>query len=271
MGKQLMLSIILIYTSFVLKANDSLIILKSFKTVNGAFKNFNVDNLGNIYLITPSNQIKKLNNNFDSVTVFNDTRQYGNISQIDVSNPLKILVFYTEFSTVLVLDRFLNVRTKIDLRKQNIFKASAICLSFDNYIWIFDELENKLKKISDDGSVLMESNDFRLVLDTLFVPETIVDNNGLLFLYQPSKGVVISDYYGAFKKVNPIINLKHFQLYENNLIGFVNNILQSYSLNLFQLKNKKVVELSNNISKIIIRDKYFYQLKQNQFEVKTVE
>ncbi len=271
MGRQIIFSIIFCYISFVSKANDSTIVFKYFKTIQGEFKNFSVDNLGNIYLINSSNQIKKLNNNFDSVAVFNDTRQYGNITQIDVNNPLKILIYYAEFSTVLVLDRFLNVRNKIDLRKQNIFKASTITLSYDNYIWLFDEFENKLKKVSDDGSVLIESNDFRMVLDSLFVPEAIIDNDGMLYLYNPSKGLIISDYYGAIKKLTPIIHLKHFQLSGNNFIGFLNNELFIYNLNLLQSKSKKIIGINTTASKVLFKEKFFYQLLQNEIEVKIVE
>ena len=32
--------------------------------------------------------------------------RYGKIAYIDVSNPLKILLFYQEFGTIVTLDRF---------------------------------------------------------------------------------------------------------------------------------------------------------------------
>lgn len=271
MVKQLIFSLLVCIISCFAKANDSSIVFKHFKTIYGDFKNFSVDNLGNIYLINSSNQIKKLNNNFDSVAVFNDTRQYGNITQIDVSNPLKILIFYGEFSTILVLDRFLNVRNKIDLRKQNIFKASTITLSYDNYIWLFDELENKIKKVGDDGIVLIESNDFRMVFDSLFVPETIIDNDGMLYLYNPLKGLIISDYYGAIKKLNPILHLKYFQINGNNFVGFKKHEMFNYSTNLLQSYIKKVIGLDTSSSKVLIKEKFCFQLLQNEIEVKILE
>ena len=271
MGKQIIFSIIFWLFSFASFANDSTIVYKPFKIITGDYKNFALDNLGNLYLINTFNQIKKLNNNLDSIAVFNDTRQYGNITNIDVNNPLKILIYYGEFSTILVLDRFLNVRNKIDLRKKNIFKASAISLSYDNNIWLFDEIENKVKKISDEGMVLMESNDFRLVLDSLFVPETIIDNDGKLFLYNTTKGFLISDYYGAIKKVNPLVNLKYVQLQGNKLIGFQNNKMMVYSLNLFLENEKNIVGLSMVAQKVILKEKFLYQILNDRVEVKIVE
>lgn len=64
-----------------------------------------------------------------------------------------------------MLDRFLNVVNTIDLRKQNIFQAKAIGQSYDNKIWVYDEMENKLKKIDEDGKLLQETPDFRLIFN----------------------------------------------------------------------------------------------------------
>lgn len=91
------------------------------KIIKGNFTGFTVDNLDNIYLLTSTNQLKKVNSKGDSVAVFNDIKRYGSVSQVDVTNPLKILLYYKNFSTIVVLDRFLNPRNTINLRKQNIF------------------------------------------------------------------------------------------------------------------------------------------------------
>ena len=117
------------------------------KTIKGGFTYFNVDNLDNVYLITENNQLKKLNEHGDSVAVFNDVKLYGNPSSIDVTNPLKTLLYYKNFSTVVVLDRLLTVRNNINFRKQNIFYVNNVTLSYDNFIWIFDEKILNLKRL----------------------------------------------------------------------------------------------------------------------------
>ena len=88
------------------------------KIIQGDIVAFTVDNLDNIYLLSSTNQVKKLAANGDSVAIFNDVKKFGQASLIDVSNPLKVLVYYKDFATIVVLDRFLNVRNTIDLRKQ---------------------------------------------------------------------------------------------------------------------------------------------------------
>src|SRR5690242_8036125 len=105
------------------------------KIVKGDIVDFTVDNLDNLYLLNSRNQLKKINANGDSIAVFNDVKKFGRATYIDVSNPLRLLLYYKDFSTIVVLDRFLNVRNSIDLRKQNIFQVKAIALAYDNNIW----------------------------------------------------------------------------------------------------------------------------------------
>src|SRR6187431_144725 len=166
---------------------DSVFILN--KILPGDFSYFTVDNLENIYLVNNnSNQLKKLNSNGDSAGVFNNVRKYGKLYSIDATNPLKILLYYKNFSTVVVLDRFLNVRNTINLGKKNIFKVKAIASSYDNNIWLFDEGDSRLKKIDDNGDVLTETVDFRTLFDTVPSPSQIADQDGFLYLYDPARG-----------------------------------------------------------------------------------
>ena len=117
------------------------------ETIRGEIRDFATDNLGNIYLVKQGNQIKKLNAKGDSLAVYNDVKRYGNIYSIDATNPLKVLVYFKDFSTIIILDRLLAVRNVIDLRKQNILQVNAIASSYDNNIWLYDELDSKSKTI----------------------------------------------------------------------------------------------------------------------------
>src|SRR6186997_880367 len=120
---------------------DSLFI--PLKKIKGDITAFAADN---IYLLNSYDQLKKIDANGDSVAVFNNIRKYGKVAQLDVTNPLRVLLYYKDFSTIVILDRLLANRSTIDLRKQDIFHVEAVCLSYDNKIWLYDEFEHKLKK-----------------------------------------------------------------------------------------------------------------------------
>src|SRR5436190_22629812 len=203
---------------------------KLVKIVAGDIVDFTVDNLDNTYILNSRNQIKKLNANGDSVAIYNDIKKYGSATFIDVSNPLKILLYYKDFATVVFLDRFLNAVNTIDLRKQNILQVKAIGQSYDNKIWVYDELENKLKKIDEDGSVLGETPDFRQLFDPTPSPQGIFDEDQFVYLYDSSMGVYAFDYYGALKNKIPINHWNNFKVSGKYVYGSNAGNLYRYSI-----------------------------------------
>jgi hypothetical protein len=233
------------------------------KTISGSYTDFNVDNLGNIYLITAGNQLKKIRSNGDSVGVFNDVKRYGTVSFIDVTNPLKILLYYKNFATVVVLDRFLNMRNSINFRKQNIFSVQTIALSYDNNIWLFDEQDNKLKKIDEEGKLLQESTDFRMLFDTVPLPRQLTDKDNFVYLYDPEKGFYIFDYYGSFKNRLPFLHWDNVAVSDKNLYGFSNNKLYTYELNSLTLKEYNLPAFLKNYLSIKVSNGKIYLLKED--------
>ena len=81
---------------------------KLIAAIKGDVVDFAVDNLDNVYVINSSDQVKKYNSNGDSVAVFNNVKKFGKLSFIDASNPLKLLLYYKDFSTIVTLDRLLS-------------------------------------------------------------------------------------------------------------------------------------------------------------------
>lgn len=197
---------------------DSTLKVTFIKTIATHIKDFTTDNLGNIYLLTTTNQIKKINEKGDSIAVYNNVKRYGKVFSIDAGNPLKVLVYFKDFSTIVVLDRLLNVRNAIELRRLNILQVRAITSSYDNNIWLYDEMDSKIKKIDDNGRALLESNDFRQVFETVPSPVAMYDRDGQLYLYDPKKGLLVFDYYGAQKNNFALNQLMDLQVIDKNTI-----------------------------------------------------
>ena len=201
---------------------------KLIRTVEGHFTQFTADVLGNLYTISTENQLKKTGPAGDSVGVFNDVRRYGRRTSIYGSNPLKVILFYKDFRTIVVLDRFLNPVNTIDLRQQNIFQVKAICTSYDNNIWVFDEQESKLKKVAEDGRVLSETTDLRQALDDVPSPVALFDQDGFVYVYDPARGMFVFDYYGAFKGKQPLLQWKDVQVVGKTVLGRLDGKFVTY-------------------------------------------
>ncbi|MCC7402728.1 MAG: hypothetical protein IT214_14710 [Chitinophagaceae bacterium] len=241
------------------------------RIIKGDIASFTVDDLDNIYILSSRNQLKKLNQNGDSVAVFNDVKKYGQATLIDVSNPLKILLFYKDFSTIVVLDRFLSIRSTIDLRQQNILQAKAIGQSYDNKIWVYDEVENKLKKIDDDGKLLMETPDFRLLFGMAPNPRKIFDENKYVYLYDPAQAVFVFDYYGTLKNKILITGWKDFKVAGKYIFGSNADTLYRYEISSFRLDEWKLpAELQGSRSFNFTSDRLF-SLKDNELKIYTFQ
>jgi hypothetical protein len=212
------------------------------KAIKGDIIAFTVDNLNNIYLLNSTNQLKKLNENGDSVAVFNEVKKYGQATLIDVSNPLKVLLYYKDFATIVILDRLLTVRNIIDLRKQNILQVRAIGQSYDNKIWVYDEVENKLKKIDEEGKLLQETTDFRMLFGEAPAPQKIFDQDQYVYLYDSAKGVFVFDYYGSLKNKIPITGWQNFKIAGKYIFGSAAGKLYRYNISTFYTEEWKMPE-----------------------------
>ena len=242
-------------------------IFKFHQTINYPIAAFTINNLGELFIINTNNQLKKLNDRGDSVGVFNQVTKYGKLSYIDAQNPWKTILFYENFSTLVFLDKYLNVVSNLNLRRQNIFGVRTVAASYDNNIWLFDEQENKLKKIDEAGKILMESIDFRQIFDSVPTPIQILDRDGFVYLYDPKKGVYVFDYYGAFKNRLPFLNWKNIAVIEKNLYGFDETDLYSYSLGTLDVKRYPLPKEFKNYTSLKVGGNKIFFLKDNRLQV----
>lgn len=210
------------------------------KTIPGNFTYFKPDGLGNIFALTQKGQLKKFNAAFDSMGVFNDVRRYGRLHSISFGNALRTLLYFKEFRTVLILDRFMQVVNKIDLRKSNLFQASLATLGYDNTIWIFDEQESRIKKLDEEGKLILETADLRIILNEAIKPESLFDFGGNLYLYDPVKGLFIFDYYGGFNKRISLLGWSFLQPMGKNIVGVKGDKLMVYVPNSIDIKESSL-------------------------------
>lgn len=267
--KYVLLSLLVFTSLQLLASEDSTLHLQLIKKMQGNYINFWTDNLNNYYLQTSTNHLIKTNSNGDSIASFNDVKRYGNIYSIDVTNPLKILIYYKDFATIVVADRFLSKINTIDLRKVNIYQCKSVALSYDNNIWVFDALDSKLKKVGENGNVIFESTDFRSLFPEVPDISQIIDNNGQLYLYDAKTGWYIFDYYGALKTRTPFTNWQDVSVEDNVMKGRQDATFYSYYPAQLKL-DSTVTDLPSSI-KVIQKNKFSYVLTSGGISVYNAE
>ncbi len=209
------------------------------KTYRGDITGAAMDNLDNLYLISSTGQVKKFGPKGDSIGVFNGIRNNGKLYSIDVTNSLKPLLFYKDFSSVVILDRFLANRSTINLRKYNILQPSAIALSYDNNIWVYDVYDNKLRKIDEAGNIQLETSDFRQLFGKGFSPQKIINDNGLVYLADSATGIFVFDNYGTFKKKLDLKGWNNIEVRNGNIVRLNSSEIVVYNPATFSEQRQK--------------------------------
>ncbi len=256
--------------AFIVNAQDDSL-FRFLKKMEYPISSFTVDNLGELYIINTDNQLKKYDEKGDSIGVFNQVTKYGKLSYVEAQNPWKVILFYKNYSTIVLLDKYLNVISGINLRKQNIFQVNALTTSYDNNIWLYDEQDNKLKKIDDSGNTLFESVDFRLLFDSVPSPQKIIDNDGFVYLYDPESGLYIFDYYGSFKSKLAFLHWTDIAVVDKQIYGFDKENLYRYSPPFPDAKTYVLSpELQDNNS-IKINNHKIYVLKNEQLKIYSLQ
>lgn len=232
------------------------------RILSGDFQRFDVDNLGNLYVLTSGNQLRKYSSAGDSIGVFNDVVKYGRLRSLDVSNPLRILLFYRDFGTILILDRMLKPLDAIDLRRASMMQVSAVATSYDNQCWVYDEQEARLRKIDAQGRLLTESPDLRMIMDEAPVPVMLSDQQGNVTLYDSERGFYRFDLYGAFQQRIPLVGWSNVRASGQSLTGTSHGRINRYEWKTGRLFSSSLPVNEADIRQCIIRPGWLYVLDQ---------
>lgn len=193
------------------------------------------DNLDNLYVITPTNDIIKYNKNGQKLATAN-FKVLGNISYLDAGNPFEIYVFYRDQNKIIFLDNMLNLRGECDLESIGISQIACVARSSDNQIWLFDMSDQKLKKYSKDLKLLNESaalNNYPI--GNNISPNLILDVNSSVLVLN-NFNILEFDLYANFSKTVLIDTLKSFQFLNSKIVFLKNNSIMLYDKSLLKME-----------------------------------
>lgn len=169
------------------------------------------DKLQQCYVVTSKNELIKYNSEGTVLFKFNNNRM-GDLEWVDATDPFNLLLFYPEYLTVITLDRTLSATGEYPLYDLNLVEINAIAMSNDNNLWLFDQTSSQITKVNRQGKVLSESGNQNLLLGSKLQPNFMVENNNLLYVNDPEKGILVFDNFATYIKTIPIKGLQRFQI-----------------------------------------------------------
>jgi hypothetical protein len=225
-----------------------------------------VDNLNQIYALNADNEIIKFNSNGEEVFRFNNNR-LGDLTHIDASNPFNLLLYYADFSNILILDRTLNSTVQLNLFELNFTKVSAVGLANDNNVWVFDDLNFQLKKIDRKGAMIAASDNLNFALNKPIRPNFLLEREQKVFLNDPEIGILIFDFFGQFEKVLEFKNLNKFQVIGEQLLYVEQDKLHSFNLKSLLTKSIKLPKKMEENDNILVQKNRLYLIKKGRIEI----
>ena len=181
-----------------------------------------VDVLENFYLLDRENTFIKYDRRGTQLAFYNNHR-LGTPGHFDLSNPHKILLFYPEHQVIVFLDRNLTEVTRIDLNQLGMPDIISVAMANDNQIWVYDEFEQLLKKIDNDGTSRAVSENSHSIWGKALRPEKLIERYNRLLLFDPTHGLFLYDNLG-----NP---MAHHSLSDFKFAEFINrrNLLLAHN------------------------------------------
>lgn len=170
------------------------------------------DNFNSLYYIKENTLYKTLN----STQVEYNNFSLGKISKVDFQNPLKILIFYERFNTAVLLDKQLSEIIKYNFSQNEIpIVCSAIGISSQNKLWIYNNLTQKISLYSTSNNTL------DALSTTLESPIKIYTTDVNQFSWIDENLDWFScDIYGKIKKIATIEQAEFVQFADNTSIVY---------------------------------------------------
>ena len=163
----------------------------------------------------------------------------GVIASVDVSNPQKVLVYFRDFTKILILDNELAPTSDvIDLTDIELDETSLVCRSYNDGVWYYDPVRFELIRKDQELETTNSSGNLANSLNINIQANFLVEHNNRLYLNDPKNGVLVFDNFGGYLKTLPLYGLESFQVKDKFMI-YTNTSNEIEFYNFFTLEQTK--------------------------------
>ncbi len=222
--------ILLLITLSRVTAQDNLLFVDSIQ-VSGDY--FAVDALQNIYVVNNQKIYKYSYTNFHwkkNTTYSNNSA--GNISDIDISDPFSILIFYAGLNQIQFLDKELSpIQKAIQLDELGHSMVDEVCISHQGGFWLFDSQKQQLFYYNQHLQ-----NEYKSKILSSYIPQNsetgkINELNHKVFLPVINKKLLVFDQFGTILNEFRLNLAKNHQIKKDEVVfsDTTKSYLQAFS------------------------------------------
>ncbi len=203
-------------------------------------RSFATDPLFNLYILTSKNEVLK----YDPQGFFDSrysNKKYGRIALVDGTNAFKVVFWFPDFQTIQLMDALVNPIITLNLNNLGVSSATAVAMSDDGFLWIFDGGTNQLLKFSADQSGVKQVEKTPMSISGL-QPTGMTVRQNQIYMNVPNQGILVFDRFGKKIKTLDIKNALDFQVIDNQLFYKQNNTLFRFHLQTLATTTLKLPE-----------------------------
>lgn len=229
---------------------------KTIGSINDNFDFLSTDQFGNVYLIK-NNRISKYDISGKFTHSYSNSLS-GNIFSVDVTDPLRIMLYYSDFNQIVFLDKTLSVlNERIMLDEYGLEFVTAACTSTQGGLWVYDRQKEWILYFDKNLEIKIQSPRITGIKSFENHPDFILESDQKIFLKIPELGIMIFDHFGSYIKTIPLKNVNDFQVIENQIVFHNDNSLLFYNYN-FHLKKELKLPQSKNLKQVRIEGNNIY-------------
>ncbi len=187
------------------------------------------DPLGNIYIIH-SNEISRYNRQYKNVARYSNA-YLGQPASLDISDPLRLLVFYKDDNQLLWLDNFLTeLGSPVRLDEMGYEQVELVCCSSQGGFWIYNSLTDQIHSFDASLNLVHESISLRPLLESSDRPLFMKEKNRNIYVSYQSTGILVFDHFGNYQKTFPLTGISRFQVTDKYIFYMKEATFYSFSL-----------------------------------------
>ena len=223
------------------------------------------DPMGNVYIIK-NNHLVKFVQDYSQAAEYTNLF-LGNIHSIDVSDPLRILIYYKDHNQVVWVDNFLSeIRSPIWLDNLGADQAQLVCSSNQGGFWIFNGLNNQLQYFDVNLQFVHESITLNSLTGPDIQPTFMLEKSRNVYLNVPGFGILVFDLFGNYSKTIALEIPREFQMTDQNLFYFKAGELYSFDL-LTNSPGKLQLPEEDGFIKVEMQPDFLYLFRHQGYSV----
>lgn len=205
----------LIYKLTVLLLITFSVNLFSQETTVNSKKKLYIDFLENNYIVNKDN----LSLITKSKTIEYQNSFLGDIFSIDISNPLRILIFHKDANQLVFIDNELSpIGNPINLDALGLADTRVVCSSQINGFWLFNNLNNRIEFYNSKLIKAHSSIDLSQYINSVTDIQEISMSRGKVYLRVKETGILIFDMFASYIKTIPLKELNSFQVLDHSIL-----------------------------------------------------